>query len=92
MSTPESFAGSETSSAADLVLLDHPYAALFVPLARSEDPVVSDSPCSSQAVVTSSEEVETPLVKGLRHADEFYKQLVRGSSQKQVCFLIFEFF
>ena len=104
MTSLPSLTAGTALAAADLVLLDHSYAALYVPLpaALPEPPpvaglliptsvTVQEIPSVSEPLFpTSSTEQETPLVRGLRHADEFYKKLVRDSSQKQVykiCFL-----
>ncbi len=87
MSTFGSYSEITSCAAADLVLLDHSYAALVVPLpdATPAIPPVSDSPDTTlQLPIMTPVELETPLDRGLRHADGFYKRLVRESSQKQV--------
>jgi len=79
--------------AKDLVLLDHSYAALVVPLPSEQSTIHPSSdppdPVPEPLVSSSSTELETPLDRGLRHAEDFYKKLVRESSQKQVLWIMF---
>jgi len=128
MPTLESVPENDILAAANLVLLDHPYAALLVPLPKGScacpsdpslmtvelpggpepstpslvpvkpmpgDPNPSDPspvlvalPSESRPFESSSEGGKTPLDRGLRHADEFYKRLVRDTSQRQVNYLL----
>ena len=79
--------------AKDLVLLDHSYAALVVPLPSEQStihPFSGPFDFVPEPLVSSSlTELETPLDRGLRHAEDFYKKLVRESSQKQVLWIMF---